>query len=328
MTRVAVILFNLGGPDQASAIKPFLYNLFRDPAIIPLPGGLRHLVAWLIATRRAPTAAAIYAHMGGRSPILPQTEAQAAALEEKLATDLGGTVKVFIAMRYWHPFARETVAAVKQWKPDGIVLLPLYPQYSTTTTGSSVVDWTREATRQGLGVQTTVVENYPVSEPMIKAQVDLLRQAMARIGERPFRVLFSAHGLPESIVAKGDPYPDQIAQTALAVAKAAGLPAHLWRVSFQSRVGPTKWIEPYTDREIAAAGAEGLAVVVMPIAFVSEHSETLVELDIEYRELAAENGVTAYERVPALGLHPLFIEALTGEVVASVAAQRKERSHD
>jgi len=324
MQRTAVILFNLGGPDRVSAIKPFLYNLFRDPAIIPLPFGLRQLVAWLISTRRAPTATEIYAQMGGRSPILPETEAQAAALTEFLAGRLDETVRVFIAMRYWHPLAEESVAAVKSWRPDHVVLLPLYPQYSTTTTGSSVANWTLEAERQRLDAPSSLIREYPEAEGMIAAQAELLLLAIARIEQKPYRVLFSAHGLPLSIVQKGDPYPTQIDSTAAAIARRAGLPDDRWRVSYQSRVGPTKWIEPYTDQEIIDAGKEELALVVLPIAFVSEHSETLVELDIEYRELALHSGVTAYERVPAVGVHPLFIAAL-GELV--IEKRKSDNQH-
>ena len=324
MERIAVVLFNLGGPDRPEAIKPFLYNLFRDPAIIPLPNGLRQFVAWAIATRRAPKAAAIYAYMGGRSPILPQTEAQAIALEAKLAETAAGSFKIFIAMRYWHPLASQTVAVVKTWKPDTIVLLPLYPQFSTTTTGSSVADWMREAAVQSLVARTGVVRAYPTARGMIAAQAAMVSEALGRLDGRRFRVLFSAHGLPQSIVAKGDPYPGQVAVTAAAIAEAAGLVADQWRISFQSRVGPAKWIEPYTDAEIAEAGRDGLALIVVPLAFVSEHSETLVELDIEYRHLATASGVPVYERVPALGTHPLFIENLAKLVVDTLASLPKE----
>ena len=305
MTKLAVVLFNLGGPDRLQAVRPFLFNLFNDPAIIDVAPVLRRALAWLISTRRAPVARRIDQQLGGGSPLLGLTEEQAGALQQAL----GGDSRVFIAMRYWHPMTEAAVAAVKAWNPDRIVLLPLYPQYSTTTTASSFAAWTRAAAAAGVTAPTVSVCCYPTLAGMIEAQTHLLEAALAKAPESP-RVLFSAHGLPVRVVDRGDPYPLQVEMTAKAIVKRLGRAELDWRICYQSRVGRLEWIGPGTDAELKQAGREGKAVVILPIAFVSEHSETLVELDIEYAHLAAAAGVTSYIRVPALGSDPAFIGAL------------------
>lgn len=323
MSRVAVVLFNLGGPDKPDAVEPFLFNLFSDPAIIALPNPFRWLLAKTIAKRRAPTARDIYAKIGGRSPLLPLTEKQAAALEAELSGKLDA--KVFVAMRYWHPFSAETVAAVKTWGPDKIVLLPLYPQFSITTGESSIRDWRRAAAAGGLDEPTVAVCCYPLEKGLIQGQAAAIRDAVAEAGKAGVpRVLFSAHGLPKKIVAKGDPYQQQVEKTAAAVVAELAMPGLDWVVCYQSRVGPLQWIGPATDAELQRAGRDGVAAVVVPIAFVSEHSETLVELDIEYRHLAEAAGVKAYVRVPALGTNAAFIEGLA-RLVESAAEQTPGR---
>jgi ferrochelatase len=318
--KLGVVLFNLGGPDSLAAVRPFLFNLFKDPAIIRLPIGLRHLVAGLISWRRGPVAGEIYRQIGGRSPILPQTQAQAAALEESLK-GLAGQVKVVIAMRYWHPFSDEAAAELADWQPDRVVLLPLYPQYSTTTSASSLRDWQKAAEKAGLTAPATALCCYPRLPGWVMAQADLLRRALAELGEAaPLRVLFSAHGLPKKIVDGGDPYQTQVEMGAKAIIAALGRDDLDWRVSYQSRVGPLEWIGPATDAEIRRAGTEGKGLVVLPIAFVSEHSETLVELDIEYAHLAQESGVAFYRRVATVGDHPLFIGGLAEMVAQALPA--------
>jgi ferrochelatase len=319
--KTAVVLFNLGGPDSPQAVRGFLRNLFGDPAILRLPWPIRPLLAAFIAKRRAPTAAEIYREIGGRSPILPETEKQAAALTEALDD---ADMRVFVAMRYWHPMSAATAQAVKDWGAEQVFLLPLYPQFSTTTTQSSHDDWMRAARRVGLVLPTRSICCYPAEAGFVAAYADLIKNALPTPGETPVRVLFSAHGLPERIVEAGDPYVWQVHQGAAAIAAAAGLDRDSWRVSFQSRVGPLKWVGPATDDEIKAAGREGIGLVVVPIAFVSEHSETLVELDIEYRKLADEAGVTTYIRVPAVGTHSAFIEGLR-EIVAGMATRSDPR---
>lgn len=323
MSRTAVVLFNLGGPDRPEAVEPFLFNLFNDPAIIALPNPLRWLLAKTIARRRAPVAREIYANIDGRSPLLPLTEQQATALETELAGRL--ETKVFIAMRYWHPLSAETVAAVKAWKPDRIVLLPLYPQFSTTTSESSIRDWQHAARLGGLDAPTVAVCCYPMEKGLIQAQAAAVRNALAEAGKSgPPRVLFSAHGLPKKVIAKGDPYQRQIERTAAAVIAELAIEGLDWVVCYQSRVGRLEWIGPATDAELRRAGRDGVAVVVVPIAFVSEHSETLVELDIEYRHLAEAAGVKAYLRVPALGTDAAFIAGLA-RLVEDAAGQTPNR---
>lgn len=307
MTRTAVVLFNLGGPDRLEAVRPFLFNLFNDPAIIGAPGPIRWLLAQRISRRRAPVAREIYRQLGGGSPLVPLTEAQAGALE----TALGPDHKVFVCMRYWHPMSAEVVQAVRTWGPDRVVLLPLYPQFSTTTSGSSLTDWNRAAAAVGLRVPVQAVCCYPTERGFVTAVADLIRPAYERAAQRGTpRVLFSAHGLPKKVIAAGDPYQDQVERSSAAVVRMLGIEGVDWRITYQSRVGPLAWIGPSTDDEIRRAGSECRPLVLVPIAFVSEHSETLVELDIEYRHLAEQAGVPAYERVAAVGTHPRFIDGL------------------
>jgi len=317
MSRTAIVLFNLGGPDRLKSVRPFLFNLFNDRAIIALPQPLRWLVARLISGRRAATARAIYNRIGGRSPLLANTQAQARALEAALGADH----RCFIAMRYWHPLSDEAARAVKDWGPDHIVLLPLYPQFSTTTTGSSLTAWHKAAKRAGLSAPTAALCCYPRAAGFITAAAALIRQNLAQIpAGMACRVLFSAHGLPKKIVAAGDPYQFQVEATVAALRAALEVPALDSVICYQSRVGPLEWLGPATDAEIARAGAARIALVVVPVAFVSEHSETLVELDIEYRHLAERAGVPAYIRLPTVGTAPAFISALAGLVRAALAS--------
>jgi ferrochelatase len=312
MPRRAIVLMNLGAPDRPEAVRPFLFNLFADPAIIALPSVLRLPLAWLIAGRRAKTALDIYNHLGGGSPLLQNTEAQARALEAML--DDGS--RCFVAMRYWHPLTEETVTAVKEWAPDEIVCVPLYPQFSTTTTGSSLAAWRREAIRQKLDCPMRSIECYPAAPGLIAALAALIGPVLdeAAAAAEKVRLLLSAHGLPLKIVRAGDPYPDQVAETANAVVAALARPGLDWIVCYQSRVGPLKWLGPAVDEEIRRAGKDGTAVVIAPISFVSEHSETLVELDRDYRRLAEACSVPGYYRVPAVGLDFRFIGALAALV--------------
>jgi ferrochelatase len=321
MRRVAVVLFNLGGPDGPDAVKPFLFNLFNDPAIIGLPNPLRWLVAKLISTRRAPVAREIYAHLGGGSPLLGLTREQATALEAAL-TGGDDEFKAFVCMRYWHPMSDAVAAEVKVYKPDEIVLLPLYPQFSTTTSASSLKDWRRAAAAAGLDAPTRTVCCYPTDRGWIQAQAALVQGALADApAGTPARVLFSAHGLPKKVVDAGDPYQWQVERTAAAVAAelASGTD---WNVCYQSRVGPLEWIGPSTEAELERAAKDGIGVVVVPIAFVSEHSETLVELDIEYRERADHLGIPFYIRVPAVGTESAFIDGLAAIVRHSLAGPK------
>jgi ferrochelatase len=255
--------------------------------------------------------------MGGRSPLLPETEAQGRELETALkgrAPEL--ETRVFIAMRYWSPRAAETARQVADFQPDELVLLPLYPQYSTTTTGSSLAEW--EDAWRGK-VRTRTICCYPTPLGLAQAHADAIRDVWVTAGKPAnVRLLFSAHGLPQRVVDAGDPYAAQVAATATQVA--ARLPELAdWRISYQSRVGRLKWLEPSTDAEIRRAGGEGKGVIVCPIAFVSEHVETLVELDHEYAALAREAGCRPYLRAPVPGVRRPFIDELAAAVMDAMA---------
>jgi protoporphyrin/coproporphyrin ferrochelatase len=311
--KTAIVLFNLGGPDRTEAVGPFLRNLFSDPAILRVPGLFRGFLAWLIARRRAPVAKAVYDKLGGGSPLLPNTQAQARALEAELK-DLG-EVRCFIAMRYWHPFADETAQEVKAFGPDRVVMLPLYPQFSTTTTESSFTDWNRAAEKAGLTAPSITIRDYPANPGFIAAMARLTEERLPQARAKgPTKVLFTAHGLPKKIVQAGDPYAEQVGTTVRAIVASLGLAPEEYEICFQSRVGPLEWIGPYTDEEIALASRSGQSILLVPVAFVSEHSETLVELDIEYRHLAENQGARGYFRVSTVGTAPEFIAGLAGLV--------------
>src|SRR5579883_1254743 len=320
--KLAVVLMNLGGPESLETVRPFLFNLFSDPAIFRLPQPFRSLLAALVAKRRTKVAVEIYRAIGGSSPLLTNTEAQARAVEAELAGDRD--VRVFVAMGYWHPFTIETVRQVQDWGADEVVLLPLYPQFSTTTTASSLAEWERAAWFLRFAVPTSSVCCYPEEPGFISAMAAGIARELdeAERHGRP-RLLLSAHGLPERVVAAGDPYRFQCTLTAAAIVKALGRPELDWVLCYQSRVGPMKWIGPSTDSEVARAGGDRVPVVIAPIAFVSEHSETLFEIEIEYRKQAADAGVPYFTRVPAVGADPRFIAALARLVRAALGAQAK-----
>jgi len=317
-SRIGVVLLQLGGPDSLEAVEPFLYNLFCDPDIIDLPGAFlfRKPLARFISTRRGPKVQEIYRKIGGRSPILKLTNRQARALERALAPDL--PAKVYVAMRYWHPL---TDATVDQIVKDGIrrvVLLPLYPHFSKSTTGSSVREWERVLAARGVAsITSTLVSEYCEHPRYVQAVVRSIGYALRRIPEadRPkTHLVFSAHGTPMSLVRAGDPYQSQIVKSYNAVVRAGnfGLPHHL---CFQSKVGPQQWLEPSLVDTIDRLAADGVShMVVIPIAFVSDHSETLVEINMEARHQARERGVRHFDMTPALNTCPPYIEALADVV--------------
>jgi ferrochelatase len=314
--KLALVLFNLGGPDCPEAVRPFLYNLFKDPAIVQLPAILRYPLASFIARSRETLARANYGRLGGASPLLAETQAQARALEAAvngLASDV--EVKAFVAMRYWKPFTADAAREVAAFAPDQIVLLPLYPQYSTTTTGSSVAEWRR--LYKGPGRERWIC-CYPRADGLVEVFAEAIRDRWTTAGKPGHvRLLFSAHGLPEKIVAAGDPYRAQVEATAAAIAaRLPELPD--WRVCFQSRVGRLKWLEPFTDAEIRRAGGEGKGVIVAPIAFVSEHVETKVELDHDYAAIAQEAGCSPYLRAATPGVREAFVKDLAEGVLVSL----------
>jgi ferrochelatase len=321
MKKTAIILSNLGGPDSPEAVEPFLFSLFYDRAIITLPNPLRWFIAKLISRRRAPVAKTIYDHIGGKSPILEFTREQQAALEQALADEGNAHIKLFTVMRHWKPLSSEVIHEVKAYAPDEIVFIPLYPQFSTTTTGSAVTDWIKQLTKQQVDAPCKVLCCYPLEASFIKSHAELIRcHYQQALQQKKTRILFSAHGLPKKIVEKGDPYQWQVEQTVAAIVKELAIEDLDFRICYQSRVGPMEWLTPSTDTEIMQAGAEKLPVLVVPVTFVSEHSETLVELDIEYKKLAEEHGASGYYRVPALAINHYFIESLATMCRAMMAS--------
>lgn len=307
MKRKAVILFNLGGPDRAGSIKPFLFNFFMDKNIIRLPLPLRFFIAKRISIRRAKREAGeSYGELEGKSPLLENTQAQADALQNRLGDDY----RVFVCMRYWHPMADEVAAQVKEYRPDEIILLPLYPQFSTTTTRSSFQSWDKAARTAGLDAPSQKTCCYPFDRGFIKASADHIR-ALYKPG---MRLLLSAHGLPQSVIDDGDPYQWQCEQCAEKIVAELGVENLDWQICYQSRVGPMKWTRPSTEEALEKAAADNVPVLIYPHAFVSEHVETLVEIEIEYRELAEKLGVPGFTRVPTVMTHPDFIDGLAGLV--------------
>lgn len=320
--RIAVVLFNLGGPDKPESIKPFLFNFFMDKNIIRLPLPLRFMIAKLISVKRTKKEAGTsYGLLGGASPLLENTQAQADALQELLLQRDDCDYSVFICMRYWHPMAEDVARKVKAWNPDRVVLLPLYPQYSTTTTRSSLQAWNRFAQEAGLDVPTSMVCCYPEARGFVAASAANIRkiydQMRIQYAEKKApRVLFSAHGLPEDIITDGDPYQAQCEQSVRAIVRACGIDKLDWAICYQSRVGPKKWIGPSTSEELKRAAADQVPVIVYPHAFVSEHVETLVEIEIEYRHEAEMLGIPAFSRVPTVGVDEVFIAELAQLVTA------------
>jgi ferrochelatase len=312
--KKAIILFNLGGPDKLESVQPFLFNLFNDPAILNLPAFFRYPLAKLISNRRTPTAKKIYQELGGSSPILKLTKEQSKALELKLNNDdQASEYKCFIVMRCWHPRAKDVVNDVKNFNPDEIILMPLYPQYSAATSGSSIQEWKDICKKNNLKIKTSTICCYPTDENFVLAHKEEIVKKIKNLVN--FKLIFSAHGLPEKNIKKGDPYQWQVEQSVDKIVKSLNIKNLDWILSYQSRVGPLKWIGPSTDDIIIENSKLGKHIVLVPIAFVSEHSETLVELDIEYKELADKNGCKNYTRVPALGINNNYIKAMSNLII-------------
>ena len=312
--KKAVILFNLGGPDKLENVEPFLFNLFYDPAILNLPKFLRYPLAKLISNRRAPTAKKIYEELGGASPILKLTIDQSNSLEKKLNDeDQNNEYKCFIVMRCWHPRAENVIHEVKNFNPDEVILLPLYPQYSAATSGSSIKEWHDVCKKNDYNVKTSTICCYPTEANFIDAHIDEIYKKIKDLSN--YKLIFSAHGLPEKNIKKGDPYQWQVEQSVNEIVNKMNIKNLDWILSYQSRVGPLKWIGPSTEDVIIENSKIGKKIALVPIAFVSEHSETLVELDIEYKELADKNGCIEYVRIPALGVNVNFISSLSNLVI-------------
>lgn len=315
MGRIAVILFNLGGPDTQAAVSGFLYNLFSDKAIIKAPQPIRFLLAKFITWRRQEKAKKIYAYLGGGSPILANTKKQAEALEKQLKQRWSkDIVKVFISMRYWHPFSKQVAGEVALFNPDQIIALPLYPQFSTTTTASSLDDWQKKWKLHHHAAEQVSICCYPQLTGFTEVMAQFLQKEIINLHQdfpgTSYQILFSAHGLPQKIVDQGDPYAVQIAACATAIAEKANLRPEQWQITYQSRVGPVLWLKPYSEEVIRKISGQHQGLIIVPISFVSEHSETLVELDITYRNLALESGAAFYKRLPTVNEDERFIQGL------------------
>lgn len=317
--KTAVILFNLGGPDRLENVRQFLFNLFNDSAIIRLPQPFRFFLARFISRKRGKKAQEIYRVLGGKSPLLDFTLAQADALERELS--FSGNFRVFVAMRYSAPRAAEVVKKVREYAPDRIILLPLYPQFSSTTSGSSIKEFAEKFTAEARSDEkkptVKIICCYPTEPDFISAHGNLIKQKISEIYDddlQKLRFLFSAHGLPQKIVNDGDPYVAQVEATSQAVVK--NLAETLcttsidFKICFQSKVGRLQWTSPSLECEIKRCALDKKIPVIIPISFVSDHAETLVELDIEYREIAEKLGIKNYLRVPSLNVNSQFINAL------------------
>jgi len=312
MLRTAVVIYNLGGPDKLESVEPFLFNLFNDPSILRQKALIRWCLAKLISKRRAPVAKKIYAKIGGQSPILEETQKQASALENALKDDKGTEYRVFVAMRYWHPFIEECLNRVEEFAPNNIILLPLYPQFSTTTTGSFLRAWREVIGKKKLDIPTTKICCYPREKNFIETTAKAVQTEIVKSSTplTNLKILFSAHGIPKKFVKDGDPYKTHVNQTVTGIVDELAIPNLDYITCYQSRVGPVEWLKPYTDKVILESAHEKKTIMVVPVAFVSEHSETLVELDIEYRELALRNGASEYIRIPTVGTKIEFIRGL------------------
>ncbi|SNZ02161.1 ferrochelatase [Persephonella hydrogeniphila] len=314
MAKTGVVLMNMGGPDSLEAIRPFLFNLFSDHNIIRIPRPIQKPVAWLIAKIRAEKTKEYYIKMGGKSPQKEQTLKQAKALQEKLDEDFC----VVVAMRYWHPFTEEAVDRLIKEDVQEVILLPLYPHYSKTTTGSSFQEFERVYKQKKLSLPVKKIHSYHNHPLFIKSWVEKIKKDLGE-NYKEYYFLFSAHSLPEKVIKEGDPYKKQIEESVSLIME--NFPDVRYSIAYQSKVSPVKWIEPFTDEEIVRLAREGIKkLCVIPISFVSEHSETLYELDIQYGELAKESGITDYKRVGTLQDEPFFIEALK-ELVLSEAGR-------
>jgi len=322
--RLGVVLFQLGGPDTLEAIEPFLYNLFCDPDIIDFPFArlARKPLAKLISSTRARTVRHHYSIIGGGSPIRRNTEGQARALEAELEAR-GVDACCFVAMRYWHPFTAEAVAALERAHCDEIVLLPLYPQFSSTTTGSSLNEWNRRFRRNGAPVHT--VSNFYRNEAYLDALVETIDRTLAGF-EKPERteIIFSAHSVPLAVIERGDPYQRQIEETVALVMERGGW-SNRHRLCYQSKVGASRWLQPTLRGILRQAAEQGIEeVCVVPISFVSDHVETLGEIDHEARQLASSLGIRRFEMTPGLNDLPAFIRALA-DLVLEAAGMREEQ---
>lgn len=325
--QVGVLLLNLGGPEKLDDVQTFLYNLFSDPDIIRLPPAFSFLqptLAKFISTVRAPQSTQGYRSIGGKSPLREITEEQAAALEETIASK-GRKCRVYVAMRYWHPYTEEAMELIKKDGITTLVVLPLYPQFSISTSGSSLrlLQHLFESDPILAGMKHTVIPSWYQRPGYVSAMADLIEAQMATfVRTAGVEVFFSAHGVPKSYVElAGDPYKEEMEECVdliMRELKKRNITNH-HTLAYQSRVGPVEWLKPYTDDSIRDLAKQGVKkLVVVPISFVSEHIETLEEIDVEYRELAESCGIKEWRRVPALNTNPAFINDLADAVLEAL----------
>ena len=318
MSRVGVLLLNLGGPEKQEDVQPFLFNLFSDPEIIRIPfPALQKPLAWFISSRRAKTSQANYAEIGGGSPLRRITEEQGTALKQKLE-ERGEEAEVYVGMRYWHPFTEEAIAQIKKDDVEKLVVLPLYPQYSVSTTGSSfrLLEQIWKDDAQLSPIDYTLIPSWYSRPGYVRAMAGLIRAELEKVPNREnAHIFFSAHGVPASYVEEfGDPYQKEIEHCTDLIMQELSV-SNDFTLAYQSRVGPIEWLQPYTEDAIEELAEKGVKdLVVVPISFVSEHIETLQEIDIEYRELAEEAGINGFYRVPALDTDETFITDLADMV--------------
>ena len=318
--RIGILLFNLGGPDTLEDVEPFLVRLFSDRDIIELPLGalFQPLVARMIAKKRGPSVRDNYRRIGGGSPQLRLTRAQGEALERRLNRN-ANRFRSFVAMRYWHPSTEEALTAMRGEGISRVVTLTMYPHYSRATTGSSERELQRALARPRWRdrFEITGIASYADDPLYLDAMADTVRRAYEEFPpEKRDRVvlLFSAHGLPKSFVDRGDPYVEHIQATRRGILERLGV-ANRHELAYQSRTGPVEWIGPGTEEMIAQLAGEGVRdLLLVPLSFVSDHIETLYEVDMLFAEEAQKHGIETYKRPAALNTHPIFIEALAGLV--------------
>jgi ferrochelatase len=311
----AVLLLQMGGPDSIDAVEPFLLNLFSDREIIKIgPAWLQPVIARLIVKRRARHVEENYRQIGGSSPLRRLTEEQAANLEN----ELGDGYRCFVAMRYWHPSTIEALAEIKKAGISDITAVSLYPHYSKATTGSSIKELKRVLTEAKVDFTVQYIDSFYNNPLYIEALQDRIREGLSQFHPlADVELLFSAHSLPISFIQEGDPYLEQIQESVKLVMKSFDLQHHL---SFQSKAGPVKWLEPSTDEMLKSLAQNGSKnILVVPLSFVSDHIETLHEIDIEYAKKAWELGIARFERVPSLNSSPKFIRCLADLVRKSDA---------
>ena len=330
MGRTGVLLLNLGGPEELEDVRPFLYNLFSDPEIIRLPfSWLQKPLAWFISTRRAKTSQENYKQIGGGSPLRKITEAQAQALQEHLQQQ-GEEASIYVGMRYWHPFTEEALAQIKRDKIEQLVILPLYPQFSISTSGSSfrILEKLWQEDPKLNEIEYTIIPSWYKQPGYLQAMAQLIEQELEQFpNPDSVHIFFSAHGVPVSYVTEGgDPYQAEIEDCTALIMKTLNRP-NPHTLAYQSRVGPVEWLKPYTDDALQELGAQGVEnLLVVPISFVSEHIETLQEIDLEYRELAEASGIKNFQRVPALNTHPVFIDSLATLVLEALESPSRKFS--